>query len=214
MNLEILSFIIGWRKIMSRDWVKDIFTMHSHYKVHPVVDNMDKEKLKKFLEFRANFLQEELDELKKADNADDVVDALIDLCVVAIGTLDAFNIDAYKAWNAVYDANMKKEVGIKDSGLNKLIRVGYDLLGLQTYFTAGPKEIRAWTIKKGTKAPQAAGVIHSDFERGFIRAEVMKYQDLIKLGSEQKVKEVGRYIQKGRDYVVEDGDIINFLFNV
>jgi predicted HAD superfamily Cof-like phosphohydrolase len=105
---------------MSRDWVKDIFTMHSHYKVHPVMDNMEPEKLKKFLEFRANFLQEELDELKKADNADDVVDALIDLCVVAIGTLDAFNIDAYKAWDEVLEANMKKEVGIKEGRPNPL----------------------------------------------------------------------------------------------
>jgi predicted HAD superfamily Cof-like phosphohydrolase len=105
---------------MSRDWVKDIFTMHNHYKVHPVIDNMEPETLKKFLEFRANFLQEELDELKKADNADDVVDALIDLCVVAIGTLDAFNIDAYKAWDEVLDANMKKNVGVKEGRPNPL----------------------------------------------------------------------------------------------
>jgi hypothetical protein len=105
---------------MSRDWNKDIFMMHNHYKVHPIMDGMEPEKLKKFLEFRANFLQEELDELKKADNADDVVDALIDLCVVAIGTLDAFNVDAYKAWDEVLQANMKKEVGIKEGRPNPL----------------------------------------------------------------------------------------------
>lgn len=105
---------------MSRDWVKDIFTMQSHYKVHPVVDAMDKEKLKKFLEFRINFLQEELDELKNAKSGDDVVDALIDLCVVAIGTLDGYNVDCYKAWDAVLDANMKKEVGVKEGRPNPL----------------------------------------------------------------------------------------------
>ena len=105
---------------MSKDWVKDIFGMHHHYGVHSVVDNMDKEKLTKYLEFRANFLQEELDELKKADNPEDVVDALIDLCVVAIGTLDAFNVDAYKAWNDVLEANMNKTVGVKESRPNPL----------------------------------------------------------------------------------------------
>jgi len=105
---------------MSRDWVKDIFGMHNHYKQHTAFDNMDKDKLKKFLEFRINFLQEELDEMKNAKNADDVVDALIDLCVVAIGTLDAYNVDAYKAWNEVLYANMKKEVGIKEGRPNPL----------------------------------------------------------------------------------------------
>lgn len=105
---------------MSRDWVKDIFGMHHHYKVHPVMDTMDSEKLKMFLEFRTKFLQEELDELKNAESAEDVVDALIDLCVVAIGTLDCFNVDSYKAWDVVLDANMKKEPGIKESRPNPL----------------------------------------------------------------------------------------------
>lgn len=105
---------------MSKDWVKDIFTMQSHYKVHPVVDSMDKEKLRKFLEFRINFLQEELDELKNAKSGDDVVDALIDLCVVAIGTLDGYDVDCYKAWDAVLEANMRKEVGIKEGRPNPL----------------------------------------------------------------------------------------------
>lgn len=105
---------------MSTNWVADIAEMHAKYGVHPVVKEFDKEKLAKFLEFRANFLQEELDELKSAKNADDVVDALIDLCVVAIGTLDAFDIDSYTAWDRVHTANMNKKVGIKESRPNPL----------------------------------------------------------------------------------------------
>jgi len=107
-----------------------------------------------------------------------------------------------------------EELRLDQPALDRLTLLCYKTLGLISFFTVGPDEVRAWTNRQGSLAPQAAGVIHSDFERGFIRAEVMKYQDLIKLGSEQKVKEVGRYMQKGRDYVVEDGDIINFLFNV
>lgn len=105
-------------------------------------------------------------------------------------------------------------LGLQMSGLDKIIRATYDLLGLQTYFTAGEKEVHAWTIRKGAKAPEAAGVIHSDFEKGFIRAEVMKYEDLIKFGSEQKVKEAGKLALEGKDYVVQDGDIMLFRFNV
>ncbi len=105
-------------------------------------------------------------------------------------------------------------VGLEEPGLNVLIREAYSLLGLQTYFTAGEKEVRAWTIREGTKAPQAAGVIHTDFERGFIRAEVMKYQDLIEMKSEAAVKEAGKLAIEGKEYVVEDGDIMHFRFNV
>lgn len=105
---------------MSTNWVKDIFKMHEHYGVHPVMDQMDADKLREFLKFRINFLQEELDEMKNADNAEDVVDALIDLCVVAIGTLDSFDVDSHKAWNEVLKANMKKKVGIKESRPNPL----------------------------------------------------------------------------------------------
>jgi GTP-binding protein YchF len=107
-----------------------------------------------------------------------------------------------------------EEIQLDQPALDRLTMLCYKTLGLISFFTVGPDEVRAWTNRQGSLAPKAAGVIHSDFERGFIRAEVMKYQDLIKLGSEQKVREVGRYMQKGRDYVVEDGDIINFLFNV
>ena len=107
-----------------------------------------------------------------------------------------------------------KEMGIDESGLEKLIHETYRLLGLITYFTAGPQEIRAWTIPQGTKAPQAAGVIHSDFERGFICAETYNYNDLITIGSEQKVKEKGLLRLEGKEYVVKDGDIMHFRFNV
>ncbi len=107
-----------------------------------------------------------------------------------------------------------KDLGVTEPGLHRLIRAGYKLLGLQTFFTAGPKEVRAWTIRKGTKAPQAAGVIHSDFEKGFIRAEAYHCEDLFELGSEQAVKDKGRYRVEGKDYVVQDGDILFFRFNV
>jgi GTP-binding protein YchF len=105
-------------------------------------------------------------------------------------------------------------MGLKESGLDRMIRAGYELLGLITYFTAGEKEVRAWTITKGTKAPQAAGKIHTDFEKGFIRAEVFHYDDLMKLKTEQAVKAAGLLRSEGKDYVVKDGDIMLFRFNV
>jgi len=107
-----------------------------------------------------------------------------------------------------------ESLGLDMSGLDRVIKTAYDLLGLQTYFTAGEKEVHAWTIRKGAAAPEAAGAIHSDFEKGFIRAEVMSYRDLIELGSEQKVKEAGKLRSEGRDYIVRDGDVIVFRFNV
>ena len=105
-------------------------------------------------------------------------------------------------------------MGLKESGLDRMIRAGYELLGLITYFTAGEKEVRAWTITKGTKAPQAAGKIHTDFEKGFIRAEVFHYDDLMKLKNEQAVKAAGLLRSEGKEYVVKDGDIMLFRFNV
>ena len=107
-----------------------------------------------------------------------------------------------------------EDLGIKESGLDKLIKASYKLLNLQTYFTAGKKEVRAWTFKKGYNAPQCAGIIHSDFEKGFIRAEVMKYDDFIELKSEAKVKEAGKWSSEGKDYLMQDGDIVLFRFNV
>ncbi|MCE1243703.1 redox-regulated ATPase YchF [Oryzomicrobium sp.] len=106
------------------------------------------------------------------------------------------------------------DLGLEEPGLNRLIRAGYDLLGLQTYFTAGVKEVRAWTIHKGDTAPQAAGVIHSDFEKGFIRAQTIAFADFIACGGEQGAKEAGKMRAEGKEYVVQDGDVMNFLFNV
>ncbi len=107
-----------------------------------------------------------------------------------------------------------QEVGLEESGVSRLIRAAYKLLNLETYFTAGKMEVRAWTFHKGWKAPQCAGVIHTDFEKGFIRAEVIKYDDFIRYGSEAAVREAGKLNVEGKEYVVEDGDIMHFRFNV
>ncbi|MBL4768353.1 MAG: redox-regulated ATPase YchF, partial [Rhodobacteraceae bacterium] len=106
-----------------------------------------------------------------------------------------------------------EEMGLSEAGLDRLIRAGYELLHLETYFTVGPKEARAWTIRQGTSAPQAAGVIHGDFERGFIRAETIAYADFVELGGEQPSKEAGKMRSEGKTYVVKDGDVLHFLFN-
>ncbi|HEX9771593.1 MAG TPA: redox-regulated ATPase YchF [Kiloniellales bacterium] len=107
-----------------------------------------------------------------------------------------------------------KDMGLDEPGLNRVIRAAYALLGLQTYFTVGPKEVRAWTVRIGATAPQAAGVIHTDFERGFIRAEVIAYDDYVRLGGEHGAKDAGRSRLEGKDYVVHDGDVMHFRFNV
>ena len=107
-----------------------------------------------------------------------------------------------------------QEIGLEESGVNRLIKSAYALLNLETFLTAGPKEVRAWTFHKGSKAPQCAGVIHTDFERGFIRAEIIKYEDYIAYGSEAAVKEAGKMHIEGKDYVFQDGDIVVFRFNV
>lgn len=107
-----------------------------------------------------------------------------------------------------------KEYGLEEPGLNRVIRAGYHLLGLQTYFTAGVKEVRAWTIRKGCTAPEAAGVIHSDFEKGFIRAEIISFEDFIKYKGEHAAKEAGKWRLEGKEYIVHDGDVIHFRFNV
>ena len=106
------------------------------------------------------------------------------------------------------------DMGMEEPGLNRLIRAAFDLLGLQTYFTAGVKEVRAWTIHKGDTAPQAAGVIHTDFERGFIRAQTIAYEDFVQLKGEHGAKEAGKMRAEGKEYIVKDGDVLNFLFNV
>src|SRR5262249_19018579 len=107
-----------------------------------------------------------------------------------------------------------EHLGLEEPGLSRVIRAGYQLLDLLTFFTVGPKEARAWTVRRGARAPEAAGVIHTDFERGFIRAETIAYEDFIACGGEQGAKEAGRMRAEGKDYVVRDGDIFHFRFNV
>jgi hypothetical protein len=106
------------------------------------------------------------------------------------------------------------DMGLEEPGLNRVIRAGYQLLGLQTFFTVGPKEVRAWTVRKGAHAPQAAGVIHTDFERGFIRAETVSYEDFVRFQGEHGAREAGKLRLEGKDYVVQDGDVMHFRFNV
>ena len=106
------------------------------------------------------------------------------------------------------------DMGMTEPGLDRVIHATYDLLGLQTYFTAGPKEVRAWTVRKGATAPQAAAVIHTDFEKGFIRAEVIGYEDYVRVGGEQPAKEAGKMRLEGKEYIVQDGDVMHFRFNV
>jgi GTP-binding protein YchF len=130
--------------------------------------------------------------------------------VPVCAALEAEIVDLDEAEKAVF----LEDLGLTEPGLNRVIRAAYDLLGLQTFFTAGAKEVRAWTIHKGDTAPQAAGVIHTDFERGFIRAQTIAYEDFIACGGEQGAKEAGKMRSEGRDYVVRDGDVMNFLFNV
>ena len=107
-----------------------------------------------------------------------------------------------------------ESIGLEESGVNRLIRAAYSLLNLQTFFTAGSDEVRAWTFRRGSKAPKCAGIIHTDFEKGFIRAEVIKYDDYVTLGGETPVREAGKMAVEGKDYVVQDGDIMHFRFNV
>lgn len=125
---------------------------------------------------------------------------------------------AIEAEIAQLDEDEKEEfladLGMAEAGLNRVVRAGYELLGLTTYFTAGVKEVRAWTIPVGATAPQAAGVIHSDFERGFIRAEVISYEDFVTYKGEQGAKDAGKWRLEGKDYVVKDGDVVHFRFNV
>lgn len=133
-----------------------------------------------------------------------------DLLVLAVATeADINELESYEERKLFLD-----ELGLEEPGAARLIRTAYHLLNLQTYFTAGEKEVRAWTIHKGDKAPQAAGVIHTDFEKGFIRAEVIRYEDFVSYGNEAKVREAGKLGVEGKEYVVQDGDIMHFRFNV
>ncbi len=139
-----------------------------------------------------------------------VKDENAEILVVAAQTeSDIAELDTYEERQMFLE-----EIGLQESGVNRLIKAAYKLLDLETFFTAGPKEVRAWTYRKGSKAPQCAGVIHTDFERGFIRAEIIKYEDYIAYGSETAVKEAGKMHIEGKDYVFQDGDIVVFRFNV
>ena len=133
-----------------------------------------------------------------------------ELLIVAAATeADIAELESYEERQAFLS-----DIGLSESGVSRLIKAAYRLLDLQTYFTTGPDESRAWTFTRGTKAPQAAGIIHTDFERGFIRAEVIKYDDYVALGSEKACRENGKIAIEGKDYVVQDGDIMHFLFNI
>lgn len=133
-----------------------------------------------------------------------------ELLVVAAATeADIAELESYEERQAFL-----ADAGLEESGVSRLIKAAYKLLDLQTYFTTGPDESRAWTFTRGTKAPQAAGIIHTDFERGFIRAEVIKYEDYVTLGSEKACREAGKIAIEGKEYIVKDGDIMHFLFNV
>ena len=133
-----------------------------------------------------------------------------EVLVLAVGTeADINELEDYEERQMFLE-----DIGLDEPGSSKLIRSAYKLLNQQTYFTAGPKEVRAWTVTVGASAPQAAGVIHTDFEKGFIRAEVISYDDYVNYGSETKVKEAGKMRVEGKNYTVKDGDVMHFLFNV
>ncbi len=146
-----------------------------------------------------------VDKVKEA-----IADENAEIIILAVGTeADINELDDYEERQLFLE-----DLGLSEPGASKLIRSAYKLLKLQTYFTAGVKEVRAWTINVGDTAPQAAGVIHTDFEKGFIRAEVIKYSDYVALGTEAKVKEAGKLSVEGKEYIVQDGDMMNFRFNV
>lgn len=146
-----------------------------------------------------------VDDVKTSLNGKDAV------ILVIAGSLEADIADLESQEDRL---EFLSDAGLQEPSVNKLVRSAYDMLNLQSFFTIGPKENRAWTIKKGMTAPQAAGVIHSDLERGFIRAEVMKYNDFISLGSEQACKEKGKLMVEGKNYIIQDGDILHIRFNV
>jgi len=141
---------------------------------------------------------------------DAVANENAEVIVLAVGTeADITELEDYEERQLFLE-----DLGLEEAGVSRLIRSAYKLLNLQTYFTAGEKEVRAWTIPIGATAPQAAGVIHTDFEKGFIRAETIAYEDYVAYGSEAKVKEAGKMRVEGKDYIVKDGDVMHFRFNV
>jgi len=167
-------------------------------KVLPILQTQIKRRLDSASQYRAGN-REDLASNEEAE-----------IIVLAVATeADITELESYEERQMFLE-----DIGLDEPGASKLIRAAYHLLNLQTYFTAGVKEVRAWTIHKGDTAPQAAGVIHTDFEKGFIRAEVIAYDDFITYGSEAKVKEAGKMRVEGKEYIVKDGDIMHFRFNV
>jgi len=187
------------REFEADDFQKEILSEYQLLTNKPIlyVCNVDEESIK-----NGNPWIEKIKEMAKSENAETIVlAAQIEAEITELETFEERQI-------------FLDELGLQEPGVNRLIRAAYQLLNLQTYFTAGVKEVRAWTIGKGWTAPQAAGVIHTDFEKGFIRAEVIKYEDYIHYGSEAKVKEAGKLNVEGKEYIVQDGDIMHFRFNV
>ncbi len=178
-----------------RKWVADLFLLSTKPIIY--VCNVDEKSA-----INGNRYVERVQEFLKNENAE---------ILVIAGKVEA---DIAELEDENDRMEFLKEVGLLEPGVNKLIRAAHSILNLETFFTVGPKEIRAWTIKKGMSAPQAAGVIHSDLERGFIRAEVMKYDDFTTLGSELACKEKGKFYIEGKNYIVNDGDILHIRFNV
>ena len=198
--LPLMNDGILVRNIQLEKEHRDLIKPLSLLTMKPVlyVTNVDEQEIA--CEDRGTFAQQVF-EMAEAQN-----NKAIRLCgyiEMEISTMDAEDREMFLA-----------EYNLQEAGLNKLIRSAYELLGLETYFTAGEKEVRAWTIKNGFSAPEAAGVIHSDFQRGFIKAEIYHYDELIQYGSEAKLKEAGKIRQEGKNYTVIDGDIIFFKFNV
>ena len=179
-----------------KDIIKDMFLLTMKPMMY--IANISEDQI---TEIRNNENVKKVEEYAKKENS-----KVIPLCVKIEEELTLLDDNDKK--------EMLHELGLEESGLDKLIKTSYDLLGLMSFLTAGEPEVRAWTIKKGTKAPEAAGKIHSDIQRGFIKAEVITYDELIKCGSMQNAKEKGLVRQEGKDYIMQDGDIVLFKFNV
>ena len=179
-----------------KDIIKDMFLLTMKPMMY--IANISEDQI---TEIRNNENVKKVEEYAKKENS-----KVIPLCVKIEEELTLLDDNDKK--------EMLHELGLEESGLDKLIKTSYDLLGLMSFLTAGEPEVRAWTIKKGTKAPEAAGKIHSDIQRGFIKAEVITYDELIKCGSMQSAKEKGLVRSEGKDYIMKDGDIVLFKFNV
>ena len=196
---ETLQTGLSARSLQVNEEEKELLDSFQLLTAKPVlyVCNVDEKSAK-----NGNIYVEKVKEVVKDEDAE--------VIVLAVATeADITELESYEERQMFLE-----DIGLEEPGASKLIRAAYHLLNLQTYFTAGVKEVRAWTIHKGDTAPQAAGVIHTDFEKGFIRAEVIAYDDFITYGSEAKVKEAGKMRVEGKEYIVKDGDIMHFRFNV